>query len=335
MVFIGVWELPYTFPIGAEIELGDPAPVFDEPFPERREVPTFAVNIFGSGPVDIAVAYVEPTAQNADDVRCSPASGSRFPIGETTVLCIATNDNHSISKGFTVNVLPPGDPRDLIRGVGISGVATSPITLTSAVPAPGLDCSPTCTVQVQGEPLTLNDDGRAVVQQSEEIRLVAEGLEMFTPAVLQAFSTPVVLATAIADETGRAELVGQIPPDFPPGEHTLVIERFEAGRDGLMTQINIPLLVLETPEEETRPAPAPAPAPVPIRAGSPQLSAPLESNVAAAVVEPIAATTMPEGPGLALTGTDAHLMVLLGMALMFFGAGLTRTARTVRRSRSN
>lgn len=48
---------------------------------------------------------------------------------------------------------------------------------------------------------------------------------------------------------------------------------------------------------------------------------------AAAAVAPVANTTPSQAGGLAHTGTNVRLLVLLGMSLMAFGTGLSRVSR--------
>ena len=61
-----------------------------------------------------AVTYT-PTATDLVDgsvpVSCSPASGSDFPVGTTTVNCSATDAHHNTATGsFTVTVNEPPPP---------------------------------------------------------------------------------------------------------------------------------------------------------------------------------------------------------------------------------
>jgi PKD repeat protein len=51
-----------------------------------------------------AVNYPAPTASDGATVICTPASGSNFPVGVTTVTCTATNSAGSASCTFTVTV---------------------------------------------------------------------------------------------------------------------------------------------------------------------------------------------------------------------------------------
>jgi hypothetical protein len=55
-----------------------------------------------TGPAGVAVTFVKPTATDTVDgsgvpVTCLPASGSTFPLGDTTVVCTATDNagNHA------------------------------------------------------------------------------------------------------------------------------------------------------------------------------------------------------------------------------------------------
>jgi hypothetical protein len=68
-----------------------------------------------TSPNGAVVNYASPTATDAVDttpsVACSPASGSVFPIGTTTVTCFASDDaTNTSSAGFTVTVTSPPPP---------------------------------------------------------------------------------------------------------------------------------------------------------------------------------------------------------------------------------
>lgn len=77
-------------------------------------VPTFAgvpadSTSEATGPSGAAVTYALPTATDAVDgtlpVTCTPASGTTFPLGSTTVTCTATDNSANTStKTFTVTV---------------------------------------------------------------------------------------------------------------------------------------------------------------------------------------------------------------------------------------
>jgi X-Pro dipeptidyl-peptidase len=75
--------------------------------------------VLGAAPADIAtettdptgtaVTFTNPTATDNEDpnptVTCTPASGSKFPIGTTTVSCVATDANGNSSAAKTFNVV--------------------------------------------------------------------------------------------------------------------------------------------------------------------------------------------------------------------------------------
>ena len=82
---------------------------------------------------DGAEVSFEATADDARDpdptVTCDPASGSLFPVGETTVTCTATDAaGNSSSATFRVTVTPPADtePPTLELPAGLSAPATGP-----------------------------------------------------------------------------------------------------------------------------------------------------------------------------------------------------------------
>ena len=77
------------------------------------------------------VSYDVTATDNADpnpQVTCAPASGSTFPIGETTVTCTATDSaGNTVSATFKVTVLRPLDIGVQVDGFGSvssTGVAT-------------------------------------------------------------------------------------------------------------------------------------------------------------------------------------------------------------------
>jgi X-Pro dipeptidyl-peptidase len=98
------------------------------------------------------LAYTNPTATDGQDpdptVNCTPASGTRVPIGTTTVTCTATdaNGNSSAAKTFAVTVRFATQADG-----GVSGTVPATLGLTLGAPAsfgafaPGLDQDYTAT----------------------------------------------------------------------------------------------------------------------------------------------------------------------------------------------
>jgi fibronectin type 3 domain-containing protein len=92
--------------------------VGDSAGPTFSNVPA-SITVEASGPSGSRVNYTPPTASDNVDgptpVDCSPASGSLFPLGTTTVHCSAT-DNHgnTSSASFTVTVRDTTKPSLLI-----------------------------------------------------------------------------------------------------------------------------------------------------------------------------------------------------------------------------
>jgi hypothetical protein len=69
-----------------------------------------------AGPDGATVTYTKPTATDSVDtsvmVDCSPASGTKFALGDTTVTCTATdNSGNKATSTFKVTVVPP-PPQD-------------------------------------------------------------------------------------------------------------------------------------------------------------------------------------------------------------------------------
>jgi RNA polymerase sigma factor (sigma-70 family) len=133
-----------------------PAPALP-PAPPLPAAPTISVpgnlTAEATGPLGAVVAYTV-TATNADGsvpVTCTPAAGSTFALGHTTVSCSATDTHGSVSRAsFDVLVRDttppalsvPGDisvQTTLASGAKVSYTATA----TDLVdPAPKVSCSP-------------------------------------------------------------------------------------------------------------------------------------------------------------------------------------------------
>jgi hypothetical protein len=95
------------------------------------------LTVEATGPAGAVVTYANPTATDLVDgpvpVACVPASGSTFPLGDTTVDCTATDSSgNSASASFTVTVVdttPPliaDVPADLtVEATGPAGAAVT------------------------------------------------------------------------------------------------------------------------------------------------------------------------------------------------------------------
>ena len=87
-----------------------------------------AINAEAPGPDGVAVTYTEPTVtDNLDPVptlTCSPASGSIFPVGQTTVVCTASDAASNTGSGsfsITVTFVPPSVA--IVKSVDVANVA--------------------------------------------------------------------------------------------------------------------------------------------------------------------------------------------------------------------
>ncbi len=106
-----------------------------------------------TGPSGAVATYTTPTATDACDpsptVNCSPASGSTFPIGSTTVTCTATDHAsppNSSSCGFSVVVRDTTPPTLTCPGnvtVECTGPSGSVVTFTTPTASDNCDLSPT------------------------------------------------------------------------------------------------------------------------------------------------------------------------------------------------
>ena len=112
-------------------------------------------NLTGSGPTGTPVVFTA-TATNicthtVVPVTCTPASGSPFPLGSTTVACLATNSGETATCTFTVTVLdsvPPQItcPSDVVVSAAPGQCEASvsfTVTATDNLdPAPTITCAP-------------------------------------------------------------------------------------------------------------------------------------------------------------------------------------------------
>jgi X-Pro dipeptidyl-peptidase len=137
----------------------------DTTAPVLAPVPNMTV--YTSDPAGTTVTYT-PAATDAQDpspaVSCTPASGTKFKVGTTTVTCFATdaNGNSTPTQSFTVTVLFAGSATG---GVGGTVPATLALTLNGQAPAfgaftPGADgtytASQTATVTSTAGDATLS-----------------------------------------------------------------------------------------------------------------------------------------------------------------------------------
>ena len=97
------------------VQLIGGAAVSGRDFGNRDSIPPTLTNFPGNQTIEATSAagavatYPSPTATDAVDstpsVTCSPASGSVFPLGSTTVTCMASDDaGNSSSTGFQITV---------------------------------------------------------------------------------------------------------------------------------------------------------------------------------------------------------------------------------------
>lgn len=70
-------------------------------------------------------AVIDYKATSTDPIKCTPASGSRFPVGATKVACTATDAaGNATSKEFDVLVLRGAEPAPSITHVTMTGPTT-------------------------------------------------------------------------------------------------------------------------------------------------------------------------------------------------------------------
>ena len=110
-----------------------------EPTPPVLHLPA-NITAEATGPGGAVVSY-SATATDARDtdvvVTCTPASGSLFPLGATTVNCSATNSRHKTAEGsFAITVVDTTAPV-----VSLNGVTDGTVYILGAVPV--ASCSTT------------------------------------------------------------------------------------------------------------------------------------------------------------------------------------------------
>jgi hypothetical protein len=117
------------------------------------QAPTFTsvpapINVGASGPVQVTYSVsATDNSGNPPAINCSPASGSTFPIGTTTVNCTATDGSgNSANASFTVTVVFIDNVAPVLSGVPSDRVVEANGPSGSTVNYP----TPTATDNVDG-----------------------------------------------------------------------------------------------------------------------------------------------------------------------------------------
>jgi hypothetical protein len=106
------------------------------------KLPRRPITVEATGPQGAVVTYTATATDDRDQhpsLSCSPASGSTFPLGRTTVACTATDASGNTAHGsFTVTVVDTIAPRvnaalAPLRGRGNDNRYTVQWTCTDAV----------------------------------------------------------------------------------------------------------------------------------------------------------------------------------------------------------
>jgi outer membrane protein assembly factor BamB len=117
--------------------------------PPELQVPEDITTVT-SDPAGTAVSFNVSATDNADpnpQVTCAPASGSTFPIGETTVTCTATDGNGNTASGtFKVTVLRPLEVGVQVDKSGLVTSSTGVATVRGTV-----SCNRPISIGVIGE----------------------------------------------------------------------------------------------------------------------------------------------------------------------------------------
>src|SRR5205085_2079336 len=104
-----------------------------------------------AGQCSTVVTYTTPTASDncaGATVRCTPASGTAFPVGTTTVTCTATDaSNNTAQCSFTVTVLDRQAPAITCPApITVQTSSNSGTAVTYPTPAAADNCGGTVTV---------------------------------------------------------------------------------------------------------------------------------------------------------------------------------------------
>ncbi|MFN2476028.1 MAG: beta strand repeat-containing protein [Chthoniobacterales bacterium] len=167
-----------------------------------------------TGPDGAVVTYNSPTAQDAVSgnvpVTCSPASGSKFPIGTTMVTCTATDAaNNTASATFKVTVEAP-----------------SPTPTPTATPTPTPSGGPAQPLNLSTRSNTGTGDnvmiGGFIIQGSEAKKVVIRGIGP-SSGVAGSLQDPVLelhgpagFQTIVNDNWQDARNASDIPQDLQP-----------------------------------------------------------------------------------------------------------------------
>jgi hypothetical protein len=134
--------------------------------PPAIAVPSAEVTVEATGAAGATVSYAslvsitDASGLYAPATSCSPASGSLFPLGTTTVTCQATDlAGNSASRSFTVQVLKSGK---LSVGPGESVVVPPGTTITGPVTVEAGGSIRICGTAITG-PLTITGATGSVV----------------------------------------------------------------------------------------------------------------------------------------------------------------------------
>ena len=168
------------------------------------------------------VSYVVTASDDEDSnvvPNCSPASGSIFPVGVTTVTCDATDSaNNTTRASFTVTVtFTPAETTTTTSTTTTTTPASAPATTVVAVTttpiiAGALSVSPSHVPA--GGTITVNGTGFA-------------GGELVS---ITLHSQEVLLATLTADSAGTVSGEAVVPAATADGTHTVVALGLTSGR---------------------------------------------------------------------------------------------------------
>ena len=191
--------------------------------------------VAATGAGTITVTAVTPAVALADALAVPVATPGVLSATITGARLPAT---YVLREGATVLGGGPV-PADGVLSAALPVLTPGSHTVTLDLPATTdtLAVSRTVTVTVAGEPVRAGalptaqlDTPKAATAPGQRMQLVAEGFQPGESVAFYLHSDPVFLGTAVADASGVARLLADVPADTPAGAHTVVATGGTSGR---------------------------------------------------------------------------------------------------------
>jgi hypothetical protein len=247
-------------------------------------------------------AVVNYTVAATDDsgtpptVNCNPASGSTFPVGQTTVNCTASDGTNTASASFTVTVTfvdaagPTFSGVPSNRVVEANGPSGSVVTFTEPTatdaaegPKP-VSCNPASgsTFPLGGTTVSCtasDSDGNTssasftvtVVDTTKPNLIVPQNRAVYADTLLgigpQGYGVPSFLLGASATDTVDPHPIirNDAPEFFTVGVHSVTFSAYDASGNGVAKTAVLEVLPMPPPGTPPLPIPSPRGAPLDVR----------------------------------------------------------------------